>query len=130
MKRIGIDLDGFLTHLTVSSLFLVPEIVSFLSVNFLPLGRKEKNIALVKLWRSQGSKIIVISARPEILRKITEKWFLDNQIYVDEIILVGGGDVKRKKMKVIKERKIDLYYDDDLSIVNFLQQNGIKAFRK
>ncbi len=78
----------------------------------------------------KGYKIVLISARPEILRKTTERWLFVNGISVNEIVLVGSEKIKEKKLEALKRRGIAIYYDDDLKTVNFLRQNGINAFCK
>ncbi len=131
-KTIGIDLDGFLTRLTVNTNFKIPDVVYFLALNFLSffLGKRDENIVKVNFWKKKGYKIVLISARPEILRKTTERWLLVNGISVNEIVLVGSGEIKEKKLEALKKRGIAIYYDDNLKTVNFLRQNGINAFCK
>ncbi len=57
-KTIGIDLDGFLTRLTVNANFKIPDIVYFLALNllFFSLGKRDENIVKVNFWKKKVTK--------------------------------------------------------------------------
>jgi len=122
--KIGIDLDGIITPVG----FINPDLKlpSWLYALLIPVvlmvtpNKKEelKKIAL-------NNEIIIISARPQGIKNLTEKWLRFHKIPFDKIYCVGfGKGTKQRKLKIIKQENIELFIDNDERTTNFLNGNG------
>ncbi len=126
---IAVDLDGFLTTHGPTGRLRLPDFLYFLAlIVYRPKPNKE-NIIRVKSFKDVGYKIIVLSARPEITRGVTERWLNKYDMRVDDIVLVGPGNVKEKKLTVLKEREINYYFGDSKRTVNYLSKKGVIAYK-
>lgn len=84
----------------------------------------------------QNFKTIVVSARYEHLREVTEKWLEDNAIEYDELHLRSNDDKRpdvEYKSEVV-DRLIDLYgmpylaFEDRLDVIDEFNKKGIFCF--
>ncbi len=128
MRRIiAVDMDGFLTKIGVKGNIRFPNLAYSTVLKILSPKPRIKNIERVRRWKNIGFEIVIVSARPERVRDITEKWLKKHNLEVDEIILVGPGNVKEKKLNALEKIKPEAYHDDDSSTVNYLKKRGICA---
>lgn len=128
MKKIAVDLDGFLTLMSVRAKSWVPNSLYCIILFFFKPKPKLRNIFRTQAWKKKGAKIIILSARPEITREVTEKWLKKNDVPVDELILVGTENIPKEKWKILKDRDINYYYGDDLETISFLIKKEVNAF--
>ncbi len=112
-KMLCIDMDGVLDKRTHR--FLPPSMKQI----------REARFALGQLI-SQGHRVVVVTARPGWLRKLTEKWFQFFKVPYHELHLVGSWQKKPAKLQEIGATR---YFDDKAKVVNLLRQNGIEAYR-
>ena len=126
---IAVDLDGFLTSFGPTGRFKAPKVCYFLFFLFFSPRPNEDNLIKVRKLKEAGYRIIILSARPEITRKLTEKWLERQNLEVDEIILVGPGEVKDKKLSVLLKRGIDYYFGDSIVTVRYLKRKGIITYK-
>lgn len=128
MRKIAVDLDGFLTSISVEARSWIPDRLYQIVLFFFKPSPRLKNVFRVQFWKKKEAKIIILSARPEITRKITKKWLKENEIPVDELVLVGTEDIQKEKWNVLKDKDIDSYYGDSLKTITFLTKKGVNAF--
>jgi len=127
---IGIDLDGTISRVGFYNpsirlphwwfVFLVP-LILFLS--------PKKNIVnKLKGVKEKGDNIIIISARPAWSEDLTKIWLRFHKVPFDKIYCVGfGKGTKQRKLAVIREEKIEQFFDDNKYLVEFLSHSSIKA---
>jgi len=152
--KIGVDFDGVIVGKPpIISKNLLESLVRFSNNNSLkyrypqtqlerlvriashhPLLRppiKENLKALKQLARKKGHQIYLITSRYAFLEKRTWQWLKNHQIdtIFDEVFL----NLKNEQPHIFKERKIkklslDVYVDDDLPLVEYLnRQVGSKV---
>lgn len=75
---------------------------------------------LEKEWYMLDVDIIILTWRKERFREITEKWFIENQIWYDRIIMQQGSiweknHIYKEKviLELIEEYDILMMYDDN-----------------
>ena len=127
MKVIGFDIDGTLTFWEGGS-----KLVRFIPNFFLNLlvfsFPRKRIIKKLRNFKGKGSKIILISSRPKSLKMITIIWLNFWQVPYDELTFVGGKNRAVAKAKCIKEKRIEIFYDNSQKIIKYLQASfGIKA---
>lgn len=130
MKIIGIDLDGPISpigfynpsiRLPWPLFFLLVPIIIFLK----PDPQVVKKMQVLK---DQGCILAIVSATPKQFRWFRRLLLKLHHIPFDSLDCVDGGKgTKERKLKVIKEKKIEVFIDDDIRILNFLQSNSVKA---
>lgn len=126
--RIGLDFDGTITEngwfkgKTKFPWWLVFLVLTLLEPFIRP---KKATVTAIKEWvKEKDSQIIIISARSVNLKEITEAWLLKYQIPFDRLILVGTGQgLEERKWQAVQEAEIDVYFDDDLTFLDFLKRN-------
>lgn len=130
--KIGVDLDGTISNIDLYNpnlkmpwclfVLLIPWIL-FVSPN-------KKAVKKLRLAKYYGNKIIIISARPEQITRLTENWLKFHQIPFDKLFCVGfGKGTKQRKLEIITKEGIELFIDNDKHLIDFLKQNSsIKAF--
>jgi len=85
-------------------------------------------VAGLKEIENSGHQIIIISARPSWMTELSERWLKRHGVPYNEIFCVGfGKGTKLRKLETIKREKIELFFDDNDRIVEFLNQNFIGA---
>ena len=142
-KLIGFDLDGALADTNSVELRLIdmnpdPKERQF---EYELFYRQVKPIFFVKEFMHEGDKGIIITARDGgdvALVRITRRWVAK---YFPEFELVFVGqdptlkdrglwkewqeDIVKRKVKVIREKGVYVYFDDSPSIVEGLRANGV-----
>ncbi|VVB50661.1 L-seryl-tRNA(Sec) kinase [uncultured archaeon] len=84
--------------------------------------------------REEGHDVIIVSARPEDRRKVTEDWLMKHSIPHDRIIMRRSGDSRDDT--IVKQEIIDTYmdkskivrwFDDRPSVIRQVRTNGIQV---
>jgi len=126
--KIGIDLDGIITPIGfVNPSIKLPQIlyIFLLPLALFMLPSQDTKNKLKKL--SQDHEIIIISARPSWTKLITQQWLKFHKIPFSKLYCLGfGKGTKIRKLKVIKNEKIELFFEDNKRIREFLEKNSIK----
>ena len=71
----------------------------------------------------------IITGRKEHFRRVTERWLSDNGVEYGSLIMLPNGTKKtnkslaRYKADKINQLGIEIYYEDDLRIANYLIKN-------
>ncbi|MGM0439340.1 MAG: hypothetical protein ACQEP3_02830 [Patescibacteria group bacterium] len=128
-ETIAVDLDGYLTSFGPTGRFQFPKFLYFLFLLVFKPKPNKDNLRRVKKLKKFGFKIVILTARPKITKKITEKWLDSYELEVEEIILVGPGKVKEKKLNTLRNRGVDYYFGDSLETVSYLDERGIYALK-
>ena len=106
--KIGVDVDGTLTFPSLPKILsTILSVVSF----FLPPANKEL-ISYLKWVEKRGGKIIVISSRPKLLRRITIWWLKKYKIPHDEVFCEG-----RKKIERISTENLNIFFDNNKKLL-------------
>ena len=138
---IGIDIDGVLTNLSdfqltrgkeyfgeivnekafeIRNIFNCNRIkeLEFWSKNldYYYLGAKKGSSDYINLLHLKGHKIVIITARNIILKKITLDWLEKNNIYYDKIIFTCN------KLQAMKDNNVDLIVEDSPKYIKELSK--------
>jgi len=128
--KIGADLDGTITSAGLYNPSIkLPWWLFYLLVP-LVLSLKPDKLIIEKFetMKKWGYEIIIITARPKQLEKLTKEWLVSYRIPFDKLFCVGfGKGTKERKLKVIKEEKITIFIDDNKNCRNFLKSNSINV---
>jgi uncharacterized HAD superfamily protein len=131
LKNFFFDLDGTITINSgygVSEIN-VPWIVLWVILFFYKPGINHKVIKIINNAKEENNKIIIITARPEKLRKITEKYLFINNIYFDEIFFVGPGkNSSLRKLEIIDKTSFPLFFENNKKIIEEGERRGIRCF--
>lgn len=114
---VGIDLDGVLTNIPLRTKLKLPWWLG-LWLAFVPVN--QKMLSILKKWRKNNCRIIIISGRPEGLLKITQQWLEKNQVPYDKIFLNNGKQKEEQKLEIIKREGVSVFFEDDPLVFNFL----------
>jgi len=136
MARIAFDLDGVIADVDIFQLRLAdfeerPKIKKELNKYYYSTRKVQLRPILLK---HEDDEIYIITSRYNDLEEITRKWLKSNNIYYDKLIFVHHKpeatiDLEdwykmqaKKKADVLKENKIDVYFEDTPSTVKYLRQ--------
>jgi len=126
--KIGIDIDGVLTLLPLRINFRLPWWFG-IWLAFVPANKKM--LRVLKKWKKDNHKIIIISERPKKLIQITKWWLRRYGVSYDQIFLNDGSKKKEEqKLGIIKREEINIFIEDDPIVFNFLKKNypSLKIF--
>lgn len=130
MKVFFFDLDGTITKNSgygVSKIN-VPWFILWLVLFFYKPKINQEVAEIINRLRKENKKIVIVTARPEKLRKITEKYLLKNNIYFDEIFFVGPGkNSSLKKIEIISKAKPFLFFENSEKTIEEAKRRGIKC---
>jgi uncharacterized HAD superfamily protein len=129
--KIGIDIDGIITPVGFINpsvklprwlyIFLMP-----LMLLMIPCKKEE-----LERIRKEGHEVILISARPPWSKPLTEAWLKYHRIPFSKIYCVGfGKGTKQRKLKVIKEERVEIFIENDKRVRKFLRHNSVKAVKE
>ncbi len=116
MKNFFFDLDGTITE---NSGYGVSEInvhwvFLWLFLFFYKPKINQNVIKIINNAKKENKKIIIITARPEKLRRITEKYLFKNNVYFDEIFFVGNGKNSfLRKIEIIIKKDSSLFFENN-----------------
>jgi hypothetical protein len=128
--KVGTDLDGTLACVRIFNPNI--RVPAFLFVFIVPLVfiavPNKKAARKIKELKTGGSAIVIVSARPAWSTRLTIWWLRHHSIPFDKLFCVGfGAGTKERKLEVIQREEIDLFFDDDRQIIDFLKENLIDA---
>ena len=127
MRIIGTDLDGTVT-LTPLTNFNNSRLPWCFALWLVFVKLNEEMCQTLRQFEKKRDTIVIISARPKQLERLTRWWLKKHQVPFDQLLLVGKGNgVAERKFEIIKQMKIKKFFDDDLEIVKFLKEHGINA---
>lgn len=118
--KIGVDLDGTIKlwrwerkRFWKNLPFFLQQVMIFL------LGKVSKTMKgrLVKI-KKKGCVIIIVTSRPKlgIVMKKTKDWLEENEVPFDEIVFVGPIYRKRNKLRVLLEKGVECFIEDEKGI--------------
>ena len=130
---IGVDLDGIISKRGLYNpslrlpwwlfILLIP-LISFVAPN-------KKTLEELRRLKSNGDKIIIISARPVQVTNLTRNWLNFHQVPFSKLFCVGfGKGTKQRKLDVIRKEGVQLFIDNDEKLLSFLNSNSIMAIRQ
>ncbi len=121
----GCDIDGVLTSVPFKCKLNLPWWL-FICLYFIKANKDM--VQMLRKWKDSQDKIILISARPERLRRLTESWLKKHNIPYDQLFLIGlEKGVKHRKLKVIKEQKTKMFIEDNQEIIEHLVVNEVNV---
>ena len=122
-----------LNHMYTQSLhdWVEGEDIKFLRLYYERILKEVEPKTLAKKYldkiHDEGNKIIIITARWKNdyfdVNKVTEDWLKKYEIPYDEIVTDASD-----KLKICKEKGIELFIDDSISNCNSVSEAGIKTF--
>ena len=129
---IGIDLDGTISWAGFYNPSL--KLPWWLFIFFIPLilliGPKEEAVKKIREMKRLGHKIIIVSARPPWATALTRRSLICRRVPFDKVLCVGfGKGTKDRKLKAIREEKIEHFFDNDKKLLAFFNHNSVRATR-
>ncbi len=118
---IGSDLDGVIAANSLNPKDYRPYRLHEFFAKCSPTGYAER------FWR------YIITGRKECYRKVTERWLHEHDVDYGQLIMFPNKVPKNyRNLAVYKADKIndlgvDVYYEDDLRIVEFLREHCLEA---
>jgi len=115
--KIGSDLDGVLCCNHLNRALFRPYRLHEFYAKCSAIGYAER------FWR------YIITGRKEHFRRVTERWLSDNGVEYGSLIMLPNGTKKTNqnlaiyKADQINDLDVDVYFEDDLQIVEFLKEN-------
>lgn len=140
MKTVLYDIDGTLANTEHRQSILKDDPHNWKAF-FAAMGDDTTNKAVVELyrllWASEQHECIIVSGRPEQYRKVTEQWFIWNDIPFGRLIMRPKNDnradhiIKEDMLnKLLSEGKeISFVVDDRKSVVDMWRRNGLTCFQ-
>jgi phosphoglycolate phosphatase-like HAD superfamily hydrolase len=134
------DLDGTLTDNSHRQKYVLgkqKDWGSFFEAQ--PLDRPKLNI--VRLFQSleisNQFKLMIVTARPERYRAVTEAWLSKHDIFPERVIMRKDGDrraddiVKREILYTLKEEEFAIVFvvDDRKSVVQMWRSEGVTCLQ-
>lgn len=102
---------------------------------FEAMGEDKINVWCKELLNGMGycAEVVIVSARPDDYRKITESWLLHNEVRYDNLIMRSRGDFRKDsivKLQLyefeIKTRYNVLFWvDDRKQVIDEMRNNGV-----
>ncbi len=135
-QTILFDIDGTLANIEHRRKYLNQERPNWAKFNA-EMGRDTPNHAIVNLynilWQSDQYEIIIVTGRNENYRKVTETWFVRNEIAFNRILMRPERD--NRADYIIKEEILDrllsegkeiaFTVDDRQQVVDMWRRRGI-----
>jgi len=127
-KIIGFDLDGTITKLSGSFIakLKIPSWIICFALKLLRPTINKNILSLIKEYKNQGKKVIVVTSRPISSEIITKKHL--RKIPFDELYFVNSGpEAWKRKVRLVRSLGIKIFYDNDERVTRELKKAGIKA---
>jgi len=137
MVRYGFDLDGVIADIDIFKLRVIDSMSGKWQgeLNNWYYGTREYQLN-PNMFVYEGDEIYIITSRGEHLEEITKQWLKKNSVPYDKLIFVHhnpgkyiGNELEewfkrqaQKKAKVLKENKIEVYFEDTPSTVKYLRE--------
>jgi len=140
VQSIIFDIDGTLANIDHRRPILKKDPYNWEGF-FAEMGEDKLNTPITDLYKelmkSEFYECIVVSARPERYRKITENWLIWNGLEYKQLLLRPNDDarpdsqIKLEMLRILKKqnRKIAFVIDDRQSVVDMWRENGITCLQ-
>lgn len=127
--KIGTDLDGvLLTFKFLNPSIKLPQWLYLPLAIFALLCPPNFVIKRILQFAAKNNEIIIISARPKWFAPLTISWLKFHRIPFNKLYCIGfGKGTKERKLEIIRKEGIDIYFEDDKRIVQFLKEHAIKV---
>ena len=93
-------------------------------------------VSVLRDWRERGKRIVIVSARNDKNRAVTEKWLAKYGIHYDALYMRKDGDYRRDSVfkqelldNIRGEDLIERVYDDRNQVVDMWRANGIDCIQ-
>ena len=128
--KIGIDIDGVITPVGfVNPSLKLPRWLYIVLCPIILLMIPDKKEELKKI--AINHEIIVISARPEWSKNLTELWLKYHKIPFSKVYCIGfGKGTKQRKLEAIRQEGIEVFVEDNIRIRAFLNGNSVRTVSK
>ena len=89
---------------------------------------KKQVVEKMQALTAQGYIFLIFSGRPKWFFRRTERLLKRHSVPFESLYCVGfGKGTNDRKLKVIREEKIEIFIDDNERVLKFLQSNSVKA---
>ena len=93
-------------------------------------------VSVLRDWRERGKRIVIVSARNDKNRAVTEQWLAKYGIHYDALYMRKDGDYRRDSVfkqelldNVVGRVLIERVYDDRNQVVDMWRANGIDCIQ-
>lgn len=92
-------------------------------------------IDLAKRYKKDGFKVVILTGRPDDIRKVTEEWLKRHDVEYDELYMRNKSEyfikapIFKKKIYQIYLEDVFCAYDDDEEIIQMWNSLGIPSFK-
>lgn len=77
---------------------------------------------------SQDYQFVIVTCRPNQFFRLTKQQIMRHHVPFYKLFCVGGGGgTNERKLRVIRDEKIEVFVDNNKKIVEFMKRNLIKA---
>ncbi len=129
--KIGVDVDGTITadNICNSNIgFSLPWWLCYFLIPFLWSKPRKEVVEKMRLMKAQGHQFIIVTRWPDHFSPRVKKSLINRGVPFDGLFCVGftkGAD--ERKLKVIKDEKIDIFVDSNKCFAEFLKSNSVNA---
>lgn len=131
LEKSFFDLDGTITTnggYGISEIKIPWWILSFIFFFYTPKINQEV-VKLINSAKEEKKEIIIITARPEKLRKITEKYLQKNNVYFDKIFFTNPGpNSSSRKIDIILKNSPCTLFENNRETIKKAKENNISCF--
>ncbi len=130
LKVIGIDLHGTITpHSLYNPDVKLPWWLFWILVPLIRLSKPRKEVVeKMQLMEGQGYRFIVVTATPNQFFWFTKRLLKSHHVPFEDLSCVDPGKgTNERKLKVIKEKGMEIYIDSDNHVLRFMERNSVKA---
>lgn len=130
MKKFFFDLDGTITENDGYGIseFNIPWIILWIFLLLYKPKINKKVLKIIHNIKEKNQEIIIVTARPEKTRKITEKYLLRNNVPFDRIFFVGPGKNSfSRKVEIVSQNAHSLFFENSKKVVMEAEEKGIKC---
>jgi len=132
IRVIGIDLDGPIWPVVFYNPSIrLPWPLFFLLAPIVLFAKPDAQVVKkMRAMEEQGCIFIIVSATPNQFLWFRKLLLKIHRVPFESLYCIGGGKgTKERKLKVIQEKNIEVFVDDDSRVLKFLQSNSVKAVR-
>ena len=125
------DCDGTLTTNSGfgASSLNIPWQILWVILFFYKPKINNNTLELIKNIKERGHTVIIITARPKELERLTKKYLKRRNVPYDKIFFMSPGpDSGVRKIKKIKAEKVDFFFDNNKKIIKLANEEGIYSF--
>lgn len=129
---IGSDLDGTITPYSFydsDAKFPLPWWLACFLVPVILFSKPKKAVVeKMRLMAAQGYKFIIVTRWPNQFFRFIKWLLMRHRVPFAGLFCVGfGKGADERKLKVIREEKVDIFVDSSRRFVRFLKRNSVQA---